>query len=748
MRRRDFLKLSATTTAGAILFQACNISDWGDGSAPAEFKVQSPHDIAEDYLFGNDAWYASAFPGAAEGEGIIVRVFEGRAKKIEGNPNHPVNRGKLSPRGQAMLQDLYHPDRIRQPMRLQGSRGSGNYEPIRWDDAINELVTTLQNTQGEQLMAITEPLSGSNKQIFDLLISNIGGTRHAYQTLEQVVLREATRRVFGSDQTPKPDLGNARLVLSFGADFLHNWVSPVQMSQEYMKLRKHSEESPRGYIFQIESRQSATGASSDRWVPVTPGSEGLLAMAIGSAILESGSAPGADAYNAVMGGATLPTPEEAAERTGVAAERIREMAERFVSETPSIAFGGGSAAAHVNGTANMTAIYALNLLVNNVNQPGGIILNSGLTGDLEPWAMDTALTAGEWQGVAEQMNSGAISTLLLHEANPVYGLPAALQFDVAMRKIGKIISFSHYIDETSVMADLIMPDHVALESWGSIVPAMLPGYPSIGFQQPVVLRFRDTYATTDVLLTVAEELGFTDQMPWATTEEALRAQAEILRGTGGGNIEAVDNAAEFWTELLQTGVWMNQETAPAEPATGEAAPDNFDPEYAGEEGEYPLHLVPYESTSLGAGEFAHLPWMQALPDPMTTVVWNSWVELNPETAEELEVEEGDYVRATTPAGAADLRVYVNRTTPPNIAAIPMGQGHTFYTRYAEGRGINVLDLVQPLTDRETGSLAWAATRVRLESIGKYEKFPVMEGQSEPVSPDDYEVIRETRTPGN
>ncbi len=748
MRRRDFLKLSATTTAGVVLFQACEISDWGDGSPKSEFKVQSPHDIAEDYLWGNDAWYATVNPDTGESAGIIVRVFEGRAKKVEGNPNHPLNRGVLNARGQAMLQDLYHPDRIREPMRLVGTRGSGNYEPIRWDDAINELVSTLQGAQADQTLAITAPLSGALKQVVDLFVTGVGGSRVAFQTLEQSAVREGARRVFGTEMLPKPDIANSRFVLSFGADWLHTWVSPLQLAQGYAGLRKHSADSPRGDVYHIESRLSGTGTSADKWVPVIPGTEGLLAMAIASAILEGGNASGADAFNAVMGGVTLPSPEDAAASTGVAPDVIREIAERFAGETPSVAFGGGSAAAHVNGTANMTAIYALNLLVGNVNQPGGLLLNSPLSGDLEPFNPDTPISAGDWQGIIDQLSGGQISTLLVHEANPVYGLPRKLDIQTAMRSVGKIISFSRYLDETSVMADLILPDHVPLESWGSAVPQMMPGYPTIGFMQPAVLRFYDTYSFPDVLLSAAEELGLADSMPWATFQDVVKAQSELLRNSGAGNIAGTQDAPTFWTELLQTGVWMNEDAEPAAAGGGEAAPTEIQPEYSGDEGEYPFYLVPYEAVALGAGEFSHLPWLQALPDPMTTAVWNSWVELNPETAEKMEVGTGDYVRVTSPAGEADVRVYVNRTTAPNVAAIPMGQGHDFFTRYAEGRGINVLDLVDTLTDRETGTLAWGATRVKLERLGHFEKLPVLEGTAEPESPEDYEIIRRTRTPGD
>jgi anaerobic selenocysteine-containing dehydrogenase len=229
-------------------------------------------------------------------------------------------------------------------------------------------------------------------------------------------------------------------------------------------------------------------------------------------------------------------------------------------------------------------------------------------------------------------------------------------------------------------------------------------------------------------------------------QDLIREQAEALRSAGGGNIQAVDVASDYWNELLQTGVWMDQEAAAGETGeTGEtgALPPVTPPQYAGEEGEFPYYLVPFESPSIGAGQHAHIPWLQGLPDPITTVTWSSWVNLNPETAEELEVSTGDIVRVSTPVGLVEVQAYVNPATPPNVAAIPMGQGHAFYTRYAEGRGVNVLTLLDPaLIDTETGSLAWAGLRANVQrSPGEHEKLPRMEGAVEMVVPDDYELIR-------
>jgi len=157
MRRRDFLKLVATSTTGAVLFTGCGI---GDGDPEREFKIESPVLNPVDLVFGRDNWYATA-----AGEcGLIVRVFEGRAKKVEGNPDFPTNLGASDARAQALVQEVYHPDRIAQPLRLSGARGSGEYQNASWEDVLTELGNDVNGARGATLV-ITPPLSGPMGQV-------------------------------------------------------------------------------------------------------------------------------------------------------------------------------------------------------------------------------------------------------------------------------------------------------------------------------------------------------------------------------------------------------------------------------------------------------------------------------------------------------------------------------------------------------------------------------------------------------
>ncbi|MEZ4521812.1 MAG: molybdopterin-dependent oxidoreductase [Thermomicrobiales bacterium] len=653
MRRRDFLKLSATSAAGAIIFQACDFSDWGDGDAPEEFELESPRDTPEDYLFGNDAWYASVFSDSQEAPGVIVRVFEGRAKKIEGNPNHPVSNGALNARGQAMLQDLYHPDRIRNPMRRVGA-GSTNYDDLSWNEAFDAFAEVVRGAQGSALF-ITEPLSGALKQVVDAFIEGIGGERIVFDPLEEAVLLEAVNRVFGVSQIPFADIGNAQTVLSFGADWLHTWMSPVQYGQGYSQFRKDDEGSPRGVLYHVDSNINGTSGMADRWLAVNPGYEGMVAMAIAGAIMENGGGSNADAFNAVTGGADLPSPEDAESQTGVSADAIREVADRLVNSGPSVVFGGGNSGAHTNGLSNLTAIYALNLLLGNINSPGGLYLSGSAGGPFEGLERDAGASDQAWRDMVSRIQGGEFGTIFINQANPVYGTPWGEELGAALQNADTVISFSRYIDETSVNADLLLPGQTALESWNTVMPAVTPGYPVVGFQQPVVLRFYDTQAVGDVLLTIAEEVGLGDAMPWATMQQVVQEQAEALRTSTAGNIQAANDPSLYWTELLQTGVWMNTEASAPDGSGSGSMPAFEPPQYSGSSEDYPFFLVPYESTSLGAGQYANLPWMQALPDPITTVTWSSWAALNKETAEELEVRTGDIVRVSTPVETSKFR---------------------------------------------------------------------------------------------
>ena len=746
--RRDFLKISGGLAAGSVIFVAC-------GKPERDLLVQSPVQLPEDLVTGVDNWYATLCRQCPSTEGIIVRVFEGRAKKIEGNPDYPLNQGKTSVRCQAGVQALYHPDRITGPKRRVGDRGSGQFQDISWDDGLMELTSRLSDLKArgnaDTVLLVTEPLRGHLALLIERFAKAYGAKHMAYEPLEQTATKAAIKQVFGQDLMPDLDIANTNFMLSFGADFLGTWLSPVRYAMGYGEFRQGNRK--RGTLVQVEPRFSMTAANADEWVPIKPGTEGVLALSIAYVMISEGLAD-ADAARAMTRGDGAQalaqfSPDRAAPITGVSAEDIRELARNFAKNRPSLAIGGGSAAAHTNGTFNLSAIFALNYLVGSVNKAGGVIFNPSSPLDEIP-ASGKAASFTEWSDLANRLKSGQpkpVNVLLVRGSNPVHGLPAALQLSDSIAKVPLVVSFASFMDETARMADLILPEHVYLEDWGDDIPEPGPGHQTVGMQQPAVNPLYNTRNFGDVLLGVSQRLGggMEAALPWKSFKDMLREGAQKLYQLNRGSIKAPSFEA-FWTGLLQRGGWwdINAKGPSSVPAPKPLARDVSQATFAGGEGEFPFHLVPFPSISLTDGQGANLPWLQATPDPTSTATWKTWVEISRSDAREMGIQEGDVLTIESPTGSIEALAYPNPATPPKVVGMPIGQGHKGYGRYAEGRGANVLSVLAPLADKDTGALAWAATRVKISKTGKWIRLPKFEGSVEPFQLPDAEIVQVTK----
>ena len=718
MKRRQFV-VASSAAAGAVLFAGCV-------PPQREMTAESRPLMAEDVLSAYDTWYATTCRGCDAACGVVVRVVDGRARKVEGNPNHPLNRGKLCARGQALVQEEYHPDRIRGPLRGKAAAGRTS---LGWDEGITLLVSRLRNLaqQGRagDVSLITPPLGGHRALVVERFARAYGLKWLPFEPLSEGPLREAARRVFGTDRLPRFDLQHARTVLSFGADFLGGWLSPVRFGLEYGIFRQGSYDArafqprpdaqPRGRLIHVDTHFSATAASADEWVWVRPGAEGLLAMSFAQALGGQGLEASA--------------PEQTAARTGVAAERVRRIAAELRQGSPSLVIGGGSAGAYTQGTETLSAILSLNLLLGNVGQPGGVLPPAPAPLPDLP-SRSAARPLRDWQDLVARMRDGREqAVLVLGGANPVHGLPGALGFGGALASVPFVVSLASFDDDTTRLADLVLPASLPLEDWGAAVPESNVAFPTLSVQQPVVQALFDTRGAFDVLLVVADELGGATRaaLSWPTFRDVLRDGASGLRQLG-----QAAGAEQFWTQLLQHGGWWDPDAPAASPlsASGAAVPASLpDPEFDGDSGTYPFVLAPFAHNTLGAGQTAHLPWLQAAPDPITSVTWQSWVEINAGVAARLGVAEGDMLAVESPRGRVEVPAYISPAAPPEVLAMPLGQGHAGFGRWANGRGANPLALVAPLADTATGALAYGSTRVRLSKTGRRMPLPKFEGSA-------------------
>ena len=748
--RRRFLTLAGGSATGAVLFAACGVPE-------DELLVQAPVEMPEDLVAGFDIRYATLCRQCPTSEGIVVRVMGGRAKKVEGNVDYPINEGKHSARCEAALQDLYHPDRISAPLVRVGDRGAGRWEEISWTDALARIASQVQSLDDSaEVVLTTDPVSGHLGKVVDAFVGKLGAKHVPYETIENTNLRAAVSHVFGQEVLPDFDIANAGYVLSFGADFLNTWLSPVRFAKAYGNFRQGDRD--RGTMVHVDSRFSMTGANADEWVYIKPGWEGHLALSIASEIVAGGGGDSDAVAKLTQGGVELE--DYAADivgvRIGVDATRIKRIAEEFVTHGPSLAIGGGAAAAHTNGLFNMKAIYSLNQLVGNVGKPGGVLLNPGPALVDLPGSPATA-SFGRWRDLSSDIGRGKVGVLMVRGADPVYGLPDAAGFRDALVgssqgnfNVPMIVSFSNRMDDTTALADIVLPEHSSFEDWGDDVPNPAPGYQTIGFSQPVVRPFFESRGPhlgsksfPDVLMSLAQTLGLDLGLAGESFKDVLEDGARRLFDADRGSVKANDFPS-FWNGILARGGWWDTSARfsgpipdpkplPANPVT---------PESGGSESSYQYALVPFSSTSLGEGSGAHLPWMQATPDPITTATWQTWVEINIQVAEELGIEEGDVIQVTSEAGSIEALAYPHPGVSPDVVSVPMGQGHTAGGRYSEGRGANVLSILSPLADAETGALAWAATRVNLTKTGDWVRLPKFENTAPDLAEDEEQKVIE------
>ena len=744
LTRRNFLAWAGLGAVGAV---ACE----GFGIRRGELDIQSSVRLPEDLVRGSDNWYASLCRNCPSPEGIVIRVMEGRAKMVQGNPFFPTNQGKIHARCEGALQALYHPDRIPSPMRRSGPRGSGEFLPINWaPNGMDTLRSALQ-ANGSNSVMITEPLRGHMAVLADKFAAAIGGERLGFEAIDNNTYRAAVKNVFQQDSLPDLDLDNSKFILSFGADFLSTWVSPTRFSRGYGEFRQGAGRE-RGMFYQIDSRFSMTAANADKWLPIKPGWEGHLALSLAQVIVsENLQASSADSLVADAAGVQALNnfrPEIVAPLAGLTAEMtdgdpvefIKNLARSFAANQPSIAIGGGSAGAQSNGLFNLEAIYVLNYLVGTAGKKGGLKFNPP-----SPWSDVPASTKvgsfDDWTRITEQIRSGQTKLLLLHGADPVHGLPDSLQLRDAIAHADDlmVVSFSPFLDDTSVLADLILPDRVSMEDWGDDITEPGPGYQVVGMQQPVVnpLFDLDPLSFPDVLLTMAQELGKESDLPWANFKAMLREGSDALFKLNRGSIEA-SSADEFWNKMLKRGGWWDElrngptSVRPAEGLLKTIADKASRPEFAGiGMGSDSLYLVPFAHNTLLDGYNGHLPWLQSAPDPLSTVTWQTWVELNDITAKALGVKEGDILRISSSKDSIRAVAYPSPAVPPDTISVPFGQGRKFGSDYATDRpgneSSNVMDILEMTTVKDTGSLAWAGTRVRVTKTGESVSISKLEG---------------------
>jgi molybdopterin-containing oxidoreductase family iron-sulfur binding subunit len=691
MNRRDFFKIVGTSGATAAV-AGCQ------QTAETILPLVVPN---EQLVPGVAAWFSTVCRECPAGCGAIARNRDGRVVKLEGNPDHPLSQGALCIRGQAALQQVYHPDRFDGPRRRDG----GAWKRLGWDDALtglSERITALRGAgKGGAIALVTQLENGSAGVLMDRWVQALGARpRVTLEPYGYETIRAANRQVFGRDAVPYYAFEDAQVIVSFGADFVETWINNVHHTRTFARM--HGFRSGRaGTLIHIEPRQSLTAGSADEWVRTAPGTEGRLALAILRTMVEGGLVD--RGFGEAVAAVDV---AKVAEETGVPAATIKHVAEVLGRARPGLAIGGGAAVTGTNATETLVAINLLNAAIGAV----------GKTVHFGPdWAYGKVTPFADVARLVGAMAKGEVELLLLGPGlNPAFTLPGGLKFADAARKVGLVVTFSNQADETTELAHLVLPDTHWLESWGDYSPR--EGV--VGLMQPTMSPVRDSRPMGDVLLAVARAVLNTEEgkgpLPWPSMEQFVRTTWEPLVKDG-------------WADALRRGgVWRDVAPAAVTPkvAAAEVTPAVFEGDASG-----PV-LIAYPSFRFYDGRTAGSSWLHETPDTVTQIVWDAWIEVPAAMAGRQGIATGDVVRVTSPHGAIEVPAYVSATLHPGAVAIPVGHR---YAAFHVGRYVtppttwqSPMLLLGPTVDAASGGQVYLGTRVTLARTGARRPLAILQ----------------------
>jgi len=683
------------------------------------------------------------------GCGISVRKIDERPVKIEGRPGYPAGDGKACIMCMSGLQKVYSEIAVQSPLLREGERGQGKWRKISWQEAIETVSARLKTLRGTGETAKLAGIAGKNQGTVPRLIQRFltayGSPNFMYPASIADAYELAIKIMHGMDARVGFDFENAGYVISFGAGVLDGWGSSVRMFQNHSAWRDRGVK-----MVQVEPRLSSTAAKADQWIPVNPGTEGILALGIASAIVEAGLYKadfvnqfgfgfedwiGSDGkthkgFKSIVTGHF--SPRTVAGITGVDGNRIVELAKEFAAAPQPLAICGRGAGHIPGGLHDVMAVHALNALVGGINAKGGVwtlpadpfiaweapaldaVAEKGVKtaridgAGSEAYPMSRNLLS-RLAGVINGAEGSPLEILLLAGGNPCYSIQDAQAFRKAMAKIPFIVSFASEMDETAEMADIILPHHGHLQGYEDLQTPFGMNKPMVALAKPIIPPKRQTQHVGDSIIQIAKAVGgsVAEAFPWANYEECLaktyEKDWEALSGKGivcQDAYQPPDWGQAFGTPSAKF-VFMSETCKFEGDAAALVSP------IAEKDPAYPVLLISYDSMRLSGGAVTETPFMLKTVSDGVLKGKEASVEINPKTGGKMGLENGCRATLTTPIGKGTVLVQFSDGIVPGVVAMPRGLGHFELDAYVGGKGLNVNEFIGPVEDPASGlDAAW------------------------------------------
>ncbi len=757
--RRTFLKVSALTGAAV-----------GAGKILGPLDTHSAQPLsAKKPSVLEDKWVVTSCLNCQARCAIRVRVVNGRAVKITGNPLSKVSDGKICPRGHIGLQVLYDPGRIHTPLKRTNKQKGNGVDPkwvsITWDQALGEVTDRLNKLRekGEpNKLLLFYGLNTISSQDMIHRFTEAYGTPNLISGdgLDTETEKSGNWLADGHYAQTAYDLDHTNYILAFGADMLESTKPLSRYLRKWGKIRR--EKPNRTKIVVIHPRYSVTAAKADEWIPISPGTDGALAMAIAHVIVSEDLfdkafirdwTVGFEAYKKLA--LSQYSPKDVSKITGISPEAIQRMAREFARTRPALALRGQESINWPEGSFTSYAIFCLNALVGSIDVPGGVLYQENVQyNDMPRLIEDDVAKKGKVKPTldlrgTDKFPAAKVVTNQIPESlieNAPYPVEMAIGFnsnfnmlspgtgrwDKALEKLPYYVHLSPFISEMALYADLILPSTTFLEEWGYDHSTPGAGFAEVKIKQPVVAPRGSARSATDILFQVAKKMN-------GGVAESFAKMGDSAEGF----VKLRTETLVPWKEFLEKGVWIgkdyeyhkytrifqtpsrkfefssgNLKALLARTKQGKEEglgylPHHTEAKFLGDKDQYPLILLPYQPLMVIENGSQNYPWAQEIFLPMAGVGWETLVQINSETATSLTLRDGQRVWVESPFQKIKAKVKFSEGVHPDVVAIPSGQGHTSYGKWQKGIGVNPNEIIGVDYDTLSGQTSFFNTRVKV-----------------------------------
>ena len=768
MRRRTFLKLSAATGATAAAVYAVGYPHWVPDGVP-EAAADEP--VVTEFV--NTSCLNCPTRCSITVERASVGNGPWHAVAVHGNPLSDVSDGQICPRGHVGLQVLYDPDRIKAPLRRRSDAPSKSkareakwdeiFEEVSWDQALQDVTDRLNSTRDDdpQKLLLMYGLNSTSNEDIIRRFGNAYGTPNVIsaEALDNEAEKAGRWMADGNYENIAYDIGNTHYILAFGASILESARPLARNLRMWGKIRR--ENATRAKVVVIDPRYSLTASKADEWIPINPGTDAALAMGIAHVIIRdrlydetfvNDSTSGFTEYSNLATSDEY-NPENVAAITGISADTIQHLATEFAQTKPAIAWAGRGPCNRPNGSYNAYAIFCLNALVGSVGVEGGIIYQevpqyrddnpvSDTTGNRIDDAGTTKFPGAEVvtnhvPNTAAAQNS--IGMAIGFNCNFNMSAPWTARWDTLLADADRVPYYVHVGSVPSEMAqyaDIILPTGTFLEEWAYDHSPAGPGFAEVKLKQPAVAPLYNTRSVFEIVLDLANRMGD----PVGPAFEGIGENAEAFvqyrtsdllasadmtwndfKDSGCFKIEPTQNDYQYGN-TSQTFEFSSDTLRERYTTVGLSTSDPLDflphhvePEFMGDEKNYPFVLLPYQPVLNVENGSQNYPWAQEIYLVMHGRGWNNFVEISKESAEAAKdkIHDGDMLWVESRVGRIKAKARVIEGIHPETVAIALGQGHYRYGEWQENIGVNPNRILDIDYDAISGQSALFNTRVRI-----------------------------------